>query len=223
MNTEFESKDYFGKNIDALINLRDKAKIDLPYARMALLRLGVKTIKDGQLSHLPGLHAYQYFNCSDCEFYWEAEYENGEILKQYDGDIQHHYGHIDQSRLLYFRWISNFDWETDSKEKRVIVTLDFKKGTFTFTNGFCSQELRKSLYDIGGTPNEKKLVIKIVKRKMTSINYPDGTVDEVSYYNRFLIGFKSNAVGPTRSMRKVILCIEPNGVIHEWHDMRTDS
>lgn len=129
----------YGKDVDSLIRIKDRAKIDLVKSKMSLLELGVKTEKDGVLSHLPGLNIQKYSDWQNQEFAWEAEYKDGTILRQFEGKKQNHYGNIDQTKLKIFRWISAFDWATDSPDKRVIVSLDIETGKFEFFNSFCPQ------------------------------------------------------------------------------------
>lgn len=205
----------FGKDVDSLIRIKDRAKIDLVKSKIALLELGVKTEKDGVLSHLPGLNISKYSENQNQEFGWEAEYKDGSVVRQFEGKRQNHYGNIDQSKLKIFRWISNFDWATDSADKRVVVSLNFETGVFEFLNGSCPQEVRAETYQ--GFPGmvNPRLVMKIIKRTSVSQSYPEGKVDEVMYYNRYLIGYESTPESPTKS--KKILCVEPNGSVHFWH------
>lgn len=203
------NRDY-GKDVDSLIRIRDTAKIDLAKSRMSLLQMGVKSVKDGMITHLPGLNIDKYSRCENQEFYWEAEYFDGTVIKQFDGKKHHHYGNIEQKSLKLFRWISNFDDATDNKEKRVIVELDFETGKFNFMNGFVPQEIRAEVMNgCQHNPSEKKLIMRMIKRTSTSQSYPGGGVDEVSYYNRYIIGWEDES-------EKKILCVEPNGFVHLW-------
>ncbi len=208
-----DMKKDFGKDVESLIRICDQAKMDLTKSRMGLLEMGVKVVKDGVLAHLPGLDIGKYEKCNNQEFYWEAEFKDGRILKQFEGSKQFHYGHIDQSQLKLFRWVSNFSYQTANEDKRVIVTLDFETGKFSFHNGMCPQEVRgevESGYPVGEFV--PKLILKVVRRTSTSLSYPDGEIDEVAYYNRYLIGWENSQESKVAGKR--ILVIEPNGFIH---------
>jgi len=201
----------YGLDVDELIKIRDDAKIKIIRSKMALLNMGVKSVKDGVMSYLPGLDIYKFEKCDNKEFYWEAVYKDGNIIKQFDGKKQNHYGNIDQSKLKLFRWISNFNDETDNKEKRVVVTLDFETGLFDFLNGYVPQEIRGELingFDAGSSP---KLILKVIPRTLITVSYPEGGTDEVYFYNRYLIGYEAGS-------KKVVLCIEPNGFIHFFNE-----
>lgn len=214
-DTQKEINYDYGKDVDSLIRIKDRAKIDLVKTKIALLEMGVKTEKDGLLTYLPGLNVQKYSDQGNQEFSWEAEYKDGTIIRQFEGKKQNHYGNIDQSKLKIFRWISAFDFATDNKEKKVIVSLDFETGKFEFLNSFCPQEVRAEIYQ--GYPGgvNPRLIMKMIKRTSVSQSYPEGKVDEVMYYNRYLIGWESTPDSPTRD--KKILCLEPNGKTHFWH------
>lgn len=203
------NRDY-GKDIDSFIRVRDTAKMDLMKSRMFLLNAGVKTYKDGDLIYLPGLNVNKFIECANQEFYWEAEMKDGKVIRQFEGKKQNHYGNIDQGQLKIFRWVSNFSYETSNEETRVIVSLDFETGKFEYINGFIPQEIRAEV--ISGYPQGlmPKLIMKVIKRTSTSLSYPDGAIDEVCYYNRYLIGWE------IPQKEKKILCIEPNGFVHLW-------
>lgn len=207
----------YGEDMDSLIRIRDRAKIDLIKSRMALLNLGVKTesLKEGSLAHLPGLNLNQYLAQGRQEFGWEAVLKDGTVLKQFEGKRQNHYGNIDQELLQSIRWVSCFEDATDNKEKRVIAELDFETGKFEFLNGFCPQEVRAEA--IKGYPENftPKLILKMVKRTATSMSYPEGNAEEVAYYYRYLLGWEGTKESATQAKR--IICVEPNGLIHIWH------
>lgn len=201
----------FGEDIDRLISVLQGAQRDIVLAQSALLTAGVKSVKDGQMNYMPGLNVERFFACGNQEFYWEAEYLDGTVIRQYEGKVQKNFAHIDQSKLKLVRWVSNFDGETDSAERRVIVSLDFIAGTFEFTNGFVPQEVRGELLKVAGVgPDAPKLILKMVKRMSTSLTFPSGGVDTLFHYRRYLIGFEGAG-------RKVVLCVEPNGFTHLWH------
>lgn len=206
----------YGKEIESLIRIREQAKLDLVKSRMKLIELGAKTVHNGSVSYLPGLDLDKFNHCNNQEFTWEAQYVDGTVVKQFEGSKQYHYGHIDQTKLKFFRWVSNFDYPTSNEERRVIVELNFETGHFGFTNGFVSQETRGAVingYTHGFVP---KLILKAIKRTSTSHSFPDGNVDEITYYNRYLIGYEAHQ--DSLENGKVVLCIEPNGEVHLWDE-----
>ena len=201
----------FGLDVDDMIRLRETSKFNLTSAKMALLNAGVKTITDGILQALPNLDVEKYEKCNFQEFSWEAEYEDGSVLKQFEGAKQHHYGNIEQDKLKTLRWVSHFVVETSNEDKRVIVTLDWKTGLWSFYNGLVLQEVKAAVaegFPAGITP---KLILKMVKRESSGVGFPGAAVSEVTRYNRYILGWEA---GDT----KVLLCVEPNGYIHFWHD-----
>lgn len=202
----------YGNDIDDFIKIRSTAKIDLIKSQAALLNAGVKSVKDGMLNYLPGLDVEAFVNCNNQEFFWEAEMKDGKIIRQFEGKKQNHYGNIDQSQLKFFRWISNFDYETSNEEKRIIVSLNFGEGTFEFTNGYVPQEIRGAVINgYSKSPCSPKLIMKMIKRVSNTLSYPNGEVDEIYYYNRYLLGWEEGS-------NKIILCVEPNGFVHLWEE-----
>lgn len=200
----------FGKQIDSLIKIKQSAKFNLITSSTELLQMGVKIFNGDKLSTLPGLNIESYQKCAMQEFVWEAEFDDGSIVKQFQGEAQHHFGHIDQSKLKVFRWVSLFDCETENADKRAIVELDFKTGKFVFLNGFVPQEVRAGVDDIYPENEAPKLIMKMVKRESNVVNYPEGSISEVMKYNRYLIGWETKS-------KKTLLCVEPNGFVHYWH------
>lgn len=204
----------YGVDIDNHIKVRDRAKLDLSQSRTGLINMGAQLVIGDQLFCTPSMDMRKFFACNNQEFSWEAEYEDGTLLKQFSGKEQLHYGNIDQSKLKEIRWVSNFDYETANTEKRVIISLNFKTGVFTFTNGFAPQEIRGISFQEFKAGFVPKLVLKMIKRTSTSVGFIDGNVEEVMYYNRFLLGWES-AQG-SAYVEKKVLCIEPNGFVHSW-------
>lgn len=220
MYEEDKKIDYdYGKDVDSLVRIKDDAYITLFKSKMKILEMGVKTEKDGILTSLPGLDVNKYLKWNNQEFSWEAEYDNGKVICQFEGTKENHYGNIDKDHLKIFRWVSCFDWATDNKDKRVIVSLNFKNGKFEFLNGFCPQEVRAKVS--GGYLSDEfnpKLIMKIIKRTIFSQEYPEGKISERMYYNRYLIGWEGKDRNGKKEKR--ILCIEPNGFIHLWEDIK---
>jgi hypothetical protein len=212
---EILNKD-FGKEIDSLLQTKQTAKMNLATSTMELLQMGVKTIKGGTMSALPGLNVDEFNRCGQQEFSWESEDNHGKVLPQFQGAKQNHFGDIDQSKLSKFRWVSNFYCETDNTDKRAIIELDFLTGKFNFMNGFVPQEVRAKVDDIFPAGESPKLILKVIKRESSAVSFPEGTVSETYKYNRYLIGWETKS-------RKVILCVEPNGFVHFWYNKETTS
>ena len=206
--TKFEEKHNFGDTVDKLINDRQLARMVLMKSEVGLLELGVKTFKGEVVKAMPNLDKakYEAHNCQ--EFSWEAEYVDGTILKQFQGKKEHHFKHIDQDKLKYLRWVSNFVTDTSNEEKRVIATMSWEDGTFNFLNGIISQECRMA--GSVAFSNNPKLIMKMVNRE-SSVGGFAGDEPEIMRYNRYILGWQ------TESMKQ-IMCIEPNGRVHIWHE-----
>lgn len=206
------SKHNFGENIDHLIRVRENARYNFAKSRLELIDLGAKTYSNGELMALPNLDLKKYEACKFQEFCWEAKYNDGTEIKQFQGSLEHHFGDLDQQRLSTISWISNFTSDTSNVEKRVIVTLDFKTGKFIFMNGLALGEVR-NVSDAGfpvGIEGEKKLILKMVKRESSGVSSGADAVSEITRYYRYLLGWEFGA-------EKIILCVEPNGYTHLWH------
>lgn len=199
----------FGVEIDNTIKVREAGRYNFERAKMRLLELGAKNVVDGQLISAPGLDVEAYEASQQLEFTWEAEHLGGALIRQFQGKKQHHFGDIDQSKLLTIRWISNFSVDTSNADKRAIVSLDFKTGKFTFHNGFVPQFVR-NVADEGFVGQNPKLILKFIRRSSVGVSFKEGQVVEETRYNRFLLGWETDA-------KKVVLCIEPNGYIHTWN------
>jgi hypothetical protein len=201
----------FGKDVDSLISIKQKAKYDLVSATTKLMEMGTVVISGNKIVCSPRLSIKDYVKCNHQEYAWEAEYEDGTIIAQFQGEEQHHFGHIDQEKLSKFRWISNFECSTSNLDKRAIVELDFKTGKFSFLNGFAPQEIRALTDDIYPRDEKAKLIMKMVKRQSNVVSFPDNTISETYRYNRYLIGWETKS-------KKVLLCIEPSGFVHLWYN-----
>lgn len=206
--TKFEEKHNYGDTVDQLINTRQQARMVLMQSEMSLLELGVKTFKGEAVSCMPNLDLYNYHKHNHQEFSWEAVYTDGTVLTQFQGDKQHHFKHIDQSRLHFIRWVSNFNVDTSNEDKKVIMSLSWENGTFNFYNGAISQEAR--MFGTIGFGDNPKLIMKMVKRE-SSVGGFAGEEPEIMKYNRYILGWQTNSM-------KQIMCIEPNGRIHIWHE-----
>lgn len=216
MDYSQKPKDFnFGLDVDEAIRLRETSRYNLTQAKMALLKMGVKTVSDGQLNALPNLDVDKYTKSCNQEFSWEAEYEDGSILTQFEGAKQHHYGNIEQDKLKFIRWVSHFVAETSNTEKRVMVTLDWKTGLWSFVNGFVLQEVKGEVAEGFGVTTidfRPKLILKMVKRESQGVEFPGSAVGEIARYYRYILGWEAGD-------NKVILCVEPNGYTHLWHEV----
>lgn len=209
--------------IDDLIKDQVRGEVLTQAARKELAEAGVKTFINGELvfgveNDLPHKHGQilnigDYRRCKNQEFYWEAEYLDGTLIKQFEGDVENHLGNIDQTQLKLIRWVSNFTWGTDNKEKRVIVTLDWATGMFDFQNGLVPQEVRAALM-LGFKMVEKDVAAHLIlkMRKMVSgeAGVDSGKVTPTGrmwLYNRFILGWEVRDT-------KLAVCIEPNGYIN---------
>lgn len=204
----------YGVDVDDHLKIRDRAKLDLTSSRAGLINMGVQLVIGDQLFCTPSMNMKQFFACNNQEFFWEAEYENGKVIPQFEGKNQNHYGNIEQEKLKEIRWVSNFDYETANAERRVIARLNFKTGEFTFDNGYVPQDVRGQVYQKYAEGFKPKLILKMVKRTSTSTSLMDGSIQEIAYYNRYLIGWEG--AKDSQVVDKKVLCIEPNGFIHLW-------
>lgn len=201
--------------IDELLQQKQNGMYNYAKAIKGIVDMGVKigSQETGDIVVPTSFNRYlDKYNRSNLEFEWVATFtDNRPPLYQFGPEEEHHFGDIDQANLKTISWISNFDWPTDNTEKRVIVTLDFKTGSFEFLNGFISQEDRGELLK---TSIPKQLILAIKRRQspVTGGLAPElaeyhGPTDEIFYYNRFKLGYKTD-VG-----EKVVL-IQPNGFIN---------
>lgn len=219
MGTTGIVKTDMGGVVDAAINKRDTAQVDLIQSKMQLLELGVKTIEGDQIFHMPGLNLDRFMEWNRQEFSWEAEYEDGKVIRQFEKNgKQHHYGHIDQEKLVKFRWVSCFDYATANEDKRVIVEVDLKTGEFNLHNGSIDMSLKNFLWEdarsIRDSFKNPKLIMKMIRRESNTYSFPDGEHSSIALYNRYLIGYESSKESEAKFKR--VLCIEPNGVTHFW-------
>lgn len=203
------------KLIDQLLQQKQDGMYNYAKALKGIVDLGVKvgSQQTGEIVVPVSFNRYlDKYNRSNLEFEWVATFiDNRPPLYQFGPEEEHHFGDIDQSKLKAISWISNFDWPTDNIEKRVIVTLDFSTGKFEFLNGFISQEDRGALLE-PATPKQLILAIKRRVSPYTGGLSPElaeyhGPTDEIFYYNRFKLGFK------TEGGEKIVL-IQPNGTIN---------
>ncbi len=209
--------DTINKKIDELLNIRQNAMVNYARSTNDLIDLGVK-IKDKKTDSvtLPSSFAkyLDKYNISNLEFEWEVKYKDGSILKQFEGEEQRNFSHIDQERIESISFISNFDWPSEAdKDPRIIARLNWNTGLFEFQNGFISQDV-KTIACMNPIPGNKKLILFARKRFSAS----NGEIneqykeffhfeDEVFYYNRFILGYETE-----NGMKAII--IGPNGKIN---------
>lgn len=204
------------QQIDELLKMRSDGMKSFAVASRGLSEMGVK-ISDGEgFIGLPDNYSQhvEKFNNSNLEFEWEVEYSDGLKLAQFQGEDQHHFGHIDISKLKSISLISNFDWPTDNIEKRIIVRLNWETGLFDIVNGWAAPEVmaHAAMNPINGN---RKLILFSRKRQSSTVGEIDEkyidyfpAIGENFYYNRFIIGYEVSGSG----MKALIIC--PNGEIN---------
>ena len=203
------------KKLDELLNTRNKAMVDYARSTNELINLGIKIKNRGNDDITLPISFKKYldkYSISNLEFEWEVEYNDGTILKQFEGEEKRNFSHINKEKLKRISFISNFDWPSDSKETRVIASLNWETGLFEFNNGFASQEVRAEAC-MNPLQGKKKLILFTRKRFSAS----NGEIneeykeffpfeDETFYYNRFVLGYETE-------FGKKIIVVNPNGII----------
>lgn len=196
-----------GKKVDELIKERNKGYSLIMKSTKELIDMGVKLgqmTEEGETSfNIPDNYLPNFaFNLEEYE--WEAEYEDGSKIRQYDIDKEHHFGDIDQSKLKRITYYSNFEYPTDNLEKRVIVSLDWKTGVFTFMNGLVDMKERGEL---SKERKPRKLILyKRVQQGQTSELSSGGSkpTGDIYFYKRYYLGYE------TEDNQKIIICLYPN-------------
>lgn len=214
-------KEQKNNKIDELLKKRQEGMFNFTRATNELVAMGVKIGKrsSGEIlvpnSYQPLI---EKFNHSNLEFEWQVNYSDGSVLRQFENEIQHNFQDIDQSRIKNIEYISNFIWQTDMAEKRIIVRLNWETGKFEFLNGFASQEVRAKCC-IEPLNGEKKLILFARKRLSSSAGeakneYSEfaSMLDEFFFYNRFILGYE------VKTGEKMAVIIEPNGDIKLFED-----
>jgi len=205
-----DKKETVNNKIDSFLKIRRQSLYDLEKAVEGLYEMGVRFFtptEDGvpEISCAQNLLPRYEFTLEDFE--WKAIYEDGTELDQY-GEKQSHFGNIDQSKLSKLQYISNFEVLTQNPEKRLIITLDVKKGTFDFWN-CADQGVRAKLTEL--CEGEKKLILFKRKREdfTVGVSSKDIKVEptgEKFIYVRYYLGFEAKD-------KKVVVCCYPNGEI----------
>jgi hypothetical protein len=192
------------------LKTKQRAEKELEDSISGLYEMGVRFVslaEDGtpEISALQDLLPRYEYTLEDFE--WKAIYDDGTEIDQ-NGDIERHFGDIDQSKLAKLVYISNFIIDTSNQEKRLVITLNFKDGTFDFLNCGAMDIRGKLVYPIFG---DKKLILFKRKRETFTANVNiekkefSPTGDKI-LYNRYYLGYETGD-------RKLIICICPNGEI----------
>jgi len=202
--------------IDELLRKRQEGMFNFSEATKGLLSMGVKIGKrsTGDITVPESYEPYlDKFNFSNLEFEWQVNYTDGTILRQFEGEIQHNFKDIDHTKIKNVEYISNFGWQTDMDEKRIIVRLNWETGMFEFLNGFASQEV-KTKCCMNPLTGEKKLILFSRKRlsqaqgeARSELREFVDMMDEFFFYNRFILGYE------VPGGEKIAVIIEPNGDI----------
>lgn len=203
-------KETVNNAIDTFLKIRRQSLYDLERAVEGLYAMGVRFFTPTE-EGIPEISSAQNllprFEKTLEDFEWKAIYEDETELDQY-GEKQSHFGDIDQSKLVKLQYISNFEIDTQNPEKRLIITLDFKKGTFEFWN--CgSQDIRAELTE--PCEGEKKLILFKRKREdfTVAVAQKEKSVEptgERFTYTRYYLGFEGEG-------KKVIVVLYPNGEV----------
>lgn len=209
------------QKIDKLLKIRRQSLYDLEKAIEGLYEMGVRFFTPSP-DGVPDISAAQNllprFEFTLEDFEWKAIYNDGTELDQY-GEKQFSFKDIEMEKLEKIQYISNFEIDTQNPEKRLVITLDFKKGVFNFWN--CgSQDVRAKL--MKPVEGEKKLIL--FKRKRESftagVSKDSGrpeimpTGDKFTY-TRYYLGYE--VVG---KKKKIVVCLYPNGQIEIENDVK---
>ena len=199
------------KKIDSFLKIRRQSLYDLEKSIEGLYETGVRFFTPSP-DGIPVISAAQSllprFEFTLEDFEWKAIYDDGTELDQY-GEKQSHFGDIDMSKLAKIQYVSNFEIDTQNPEKRLVVTLEIKQGTFVFWN--CgSQEVKDALSK--AVEGKKKLILFKRKRESFTAGVSKNEAGRPEFsptgerftYTRYYLGYE---VGK----KKVIVCLYPNG------------
>jgi len=208
--------DNINKKIDELLQIRQDAMVNYARSTSSLIDLGVK-IKNKETDDTTLPASFEPFldkyNISNLEFEWEVRYKDGSVLRQFEGTDERKFSQINLEKIESVSFISNFNWPSEAgTDPRIIVTLDWETGLFTFRNGFASQDVR-AVACMNPLEGEKKLILFAKKRFSSSSGEINDQYreffpfeDEIFYYNRFILGYETNS-----GIKALI--ISPNGNI----------
>lgn len=198
----------YGKTVDEFISMRVKALADLKKSSNGLKDLGAHSDIRGVETVMDGMDIEAFNRCDKSEFAWEAVYTDGTQLRQYDDfSMKHSFADIDQEKLELIRWVSNFDVDTSNTCKRIIVTLDWRTGLFSFFNGLVHPAVKEIYLNPMTSMDGAKLILKKRVRMSFTGNTEHNKDDETINYNRYLLGLELGEL-------KRLICIEPNGFVH---------
>jgi hypothetical protein len=196
------------KQIDEFLQTRRTALENLEKSVEGLYEMGVRFFSPGA-DGIPEISAAQNLlpryeqTLEDWE--WKAIYNDGTDLDQY-GATESHYANIDQSKLEKVLFISNFEIDTSNVEKRAVITLNFKDGTFDFLN--CGPMSVRGKLTIPSLEDKKLILFKRNRESFTAgvdtrsrSLTPTG---EKITYKRYYLGYQTPS-------KKVIICAYPNG------------
>jgi hypothetical protein len=195
------------QQLDEFLQLRRTSLENLEKSVEGLYQMGVRFFTPGA-DGIPEISAAQNllprFEKTLEDWEWKVIYNDGTELDE-NGEKSSHYGDIDQSKLDKVLLISNFEIDTTNVEKRAVITLNFKEGTFDFLN--CgSMEVRGKLT----TPSlgDKKLIL--FKRNRESFTAGVDTKSKSLTPTGEKITYKRYYLGYEMPGRKVIICAYPN-------------
>jgi len=196
------------QKIDNLLKIRRQSLYDLEKAIEGLYDMGVRFFTPSE-DGVPGISASQnllprYEQTLD-DFEWKAIYNDGTELDE-NGIKENCFKDIDQSKLDKILLISNFDIDTTNQEKRLVITMNFKDGTYEFLN--CGpMEVRGKLT----TPclGDKKLIL--FKRHRESFTAGVDTKSKLLTPTGEKITYKRYYLGWETPDKKVLICAYPNG------------
>jgi hypothetical protein len=138
------------------------------------------------------------------EFSWVASYVDGKEIRQFEPDgTEHHFGHIDLSRLSILAWFEHQISPEAEVRDRLYLTLDIETGLFN-TNMEIPEELFYTMNEFAEAVQGKKKVILYTNKNHSF--HPE--LGEITYY-RYYLGWETEG----KNKEKRLICIRPNGVI----------
>lgn len=196
------------QQIDECLKIRRQSVYDLEKAIEKLYKMGVRFYTPGE-DGVPEIAAEQKllsrYEQTLEDFEWKVIYTDGTELSQF-GEKESHFGNINQSKLDKMVLFSNFEIDTSNQEKRLIITLNFKDGTFDFLN--CGpMDVRGKLT----TPylEPKKLIF--FKRNRESFTAGVDIDNAIIVPNGEKVVYKRYYLGWENSNNKILICAYPNG------------
>ncbi len=201
------------KKLDRLLRQRRRAIQDLESATEGIFDMGVRIFEptpEGVPNIIAGQNLIPRYEVTLEDYEWQVEFEDGEVMDQYEKGEQHHFGDImdKDKEIKQVRYISNFETHSQAEEKRIIVTLNFDDGTFKFWNAGgpdIKHELSKPI------EGEKKLILFKRRRETVAVQANSTGMKmadkgQKTLYTRYYLGFETDD-------EKRIVCCYPNGEI----------